>query len=90
MGEVTPLQPGGNPRRALFTDERGTGLRVTWHAERGLVVLSLWRDDVCVGTFRMPVADAARLATFLVDHLGRQIGSLDPEQEPHATRDVGS
>jgi hypothetical protein len=59
------------PRRALFVDERGTGLRVSWHAERSVTVLSLWRDDVCVGTARLPVTDTARLASFLVDHLGR-------------------
>jgi hypothetical protein len=59
------------PRRVLFVDERGTGVRVSWHAERHMIVLSLWRDDVCVGTARLPVADAAHLAGFLVDHLGR-------------------
>ena len=67
MGDVTPL-----PRRELFTDERGVGLRVTWHAERDVVVLSLWRDERCTGTFRLPLSDTARLASFLVDHLGAQ------------------
>ncbi|HVL99585.1 MAG TPA: hypothetical protein VM324_09875, partial [Egibacteraceae bacterium] len=58
------------PRRALFVDERGAGMRVSWHAERGVVVLSLWRDDVCVGSFRLPVEEVSRLTTFLVGHLG--------------------
>jgi hypothetical protein len=62
------------PPRALFTDERGAGMRLTWHAGRtpsDLLVLSLWRADVCIGTFRMAPAEAARLASFIVDHLGR-------------------
>jgi hypothetical protein len=59
------------PRRALFVDERGTGLRVSWHAERSVTVLSLWHEDVCVATARLPVTDTARLASFLVEHLGR-------------------
>ena len=79
MGDVTPLRPGGSPRRSLFTDERGAGLRVTWHPERDLVVFSLWRDDQCVGTFRMPVAEAGRLAAFLVDHLARAAAATAQE-----------
>ncbi|MGH3665479.1 MAG: hypothetical protein ACRDU8_05230 [Egibacteraceae bacterium] len=67
MADASPL-----PRRELFTDARGVGLRVTWHAEREIVVLSLWHSDVCVGTFRLPLADTARLASFLVAHLGAQ------------------
>jgi hypothetical protein len=82
MGEVTPLRPAGSPRRTLFTDERGAGLRITWHPERDLVVLSLGRDDVCVGTFRLTVADAHRLVEFLTGHLAQR-GS-------DATRDLGA
>ncbi len=54
----------------LFTDERGVGLRASWHAERSTMVLSLWRDDVCVGTFSLPPGDALRLAEFVIGHLG--------------------
>ena len=37
----------------VFLDPRGEdrSLRVTWHQESQLVVLSLWRDNVCAGTF---------------------------------------
>jgi hypothetical protein len=90
MGGVTPLRPGGSPRRALFTDARGAGLRVTWHAERDLVVLSLWREDRCVGTFRMPVAEAGRLATFLVDHLAREAAAARETAPLAATEGPGS
>jgi hypothetical protein len=42
----------------VYVDGRGDErtLRVSWHHEvgdEGVVVLSLWRDGVCVGSFRM-------------------------------------
>src|SRR5512132_4477267 len=42
-------------RRDLFIDERGVVLRVSWHPKHELVVLSVWHDDHCVGTFQLPV-----------------------------------
>jgi len=54
----------------MFLDEREAGLRVTWHPERDLVVLSIWQDDRCVGTFRMPVRDVPRLSGLLAAALG--------------------
>ncbi|HEV3504193.1 MAG TPA: hypothetical protein VG637_02800, partial [Actinomycetes bacterium] len=61
-------------RRDMFLDERGTGLRVTWHPERDLVVLSVWQDDRCVGTFRMSVQDVPRLSGLLAAALGDWVG----------------
>jgi hypothetical protein len=75
MRDVVPLPP---PRRELFADDRGGGLRVSWHAGDALVVLSVWKpratpcgavEDVCVGTIRLPAHDAARLSGFLSGHL---------------------
>jgi hypothetical protein len=60
-------------RRDLFLDERGAGLRVTWHPERDLVVLSVWHDERCVGTFRMPVQDVPRLSALLAAALGERV-----------------
>jgi hypothetical protein len=56
-------------RRHLAVDERGSGLRATWHPERGIVNLSLWRGDMCVETFRLTPAEAGRLIGFLADSL---------------------
>ena len=65
-----------------FVDDRGNGLRATWHPERGIVNLSLWRDDRCVETFWLPVADAGRLVSFLADSLTdaalRAVEGTDP------------
>ena len=45
---------------SIFLDARGGDrvLRVSWHVDNGLVVLSLWRDNVCSGSFRLAVDDA--------------------------------
>ena len=62
----------------MFLDERGAGLRVTWHPERDLVVLSVWQGDSCVGTFRMLVQDVPRLSGLLAAALGDWVGETGP------------
>jgi hypothetical protein len=66
--------------RALFVDGRGRGLRATWHADRGIVNLSLWREDVCVETFQLPIADVPALVAFLVDGLGAAAATKPAER----------
>lgn len=51
--------------RTLLVDEQGIGLRATWHHERNIVNLSIWRGGRCVETFRLTVADAGQLVGFL-------------------------
>jgi hypothetical protein len=87
-------------RRGIFLDERGTGLRVTWHPERDLVVLSVWQDDRCVGTFRLSVHDVPRLSGLLaaalgdwVGQTGSLLGTSDPgtsDPEPSGSGSAGS
>jgi hypothetical protein len=66
----------------MFLDERGTALRVTWHPERDLVVLSVWQGDSCVGTFRMPVQDVPRLSGLLAAALGDWVDRADSAATP--------
>jgi hypothetical protein len=57
--------------RTWFFDPR-TPLRrmgVASHPEQGVVVLSLWTGDTCTATFRLPMADAARLISSLANGL---------------------
>jgi hypothetical protein len=51
----------------VFLDPRGAdrSLRVTWHHDRQLVVLSLWRDNVCAGTFRLAADEVPDLISLL-------------------------
>jgi hypothetical protein len=44
-----------SPSSEVFLDARGAerALKVTWHHEVGIVVLSLWRGDRCVGTLQL-------------------------------------
>jgi hypothetical protein len=74
-------------RRDMFLDERGTGLRVTWHPERDLVVLSVWQDDSCVGTFRMSVQDVPRLNGLLAAALGDWVGQTEASAEVAGDRE---
>ncbi len=60
---VPPLPRAGE----TYADARGEGrrLRVAWHAERDVVVLSLWRDNLCTGTVQLGAAEAADLVNVL-------------------------
>jgi hypothetical protein len=55
-------------RGEVFFDQRGTGraLRVSWHPEVDLLVLSLWREGRCVGTFRLDTDEVPRMVNALV------------------------
>jgi hypothetical protein len=68
----------------MFLDERGAGLRVTWHPERDLVVLSVWQGESCVGTFRMLVQDVPRLSGLLAAALGDWVDQSGPTPEAEA------
>jgi len=74
----------------MFLDERGAGLRVTWHPERDLVVLSVWQGDRCVGTFRMSVQDVPRLSGLLAAALGDWVDQAGPGPDPGAARGLGA
>jgi hypothetical protein len=63
MGAVRPIpQLGG-----VLPDARGQGraLRVSWHHEDDLVVLSLWDGGRCTGTVRLAAADVPALVEAL-------------------------
>jgi hypothetical protein len=59
-------------RGEVFVDQRGEGraMRLAWHTESDVVVLSLWQADRCTGSFRLPVTDVPRFVQALVDGLG--------------------
>ena len=40
-------------------------MRVSWHEESGIVVLSLWRENVCAGSFRLAIDEVPALIELL-------------------------
>ncbi|WP_174524574.1 hypothetical protein [Nocardioides jensenii] len=48
---------------SIHLDARGgdRALKVTWHHEAGVVVLSLWRENVCAASFRLAVDEVPDL-----------------------------
>jgi len=51
--------------------DRTRALRVSPHPEQGLLNLSLWRDDVCVGTVKLRPDEVSGLVSALSDGLAR-------------------
>lgn len=70
-------------------DTRGDNraVRVSAHARERVINLSVWRDDLCVGTVRLDPAEAAALVSGLTDGLAQlterpapappQVGALE-------------
>jgi hypothetical protein len=63
MHGASPLPTTGE----ALLDARGSGraLRVSWHREDGLMVLSIWRVGICAGTFRLAMEDVPELIDVL-------------------------
>jgi hypothetical protein len=66
-----------HPRRLSIPDSRGQGatLRVTKHPEQRKVVLSHWRDGVCVASTPVDLNEVPSLIGVLADALGDAIDS---------------
>ncbi|MET9019425.1 hypothetical protein ABZV93_05550 [Actinopolymorpha sp. NPDC004070] len=86
MSDVTPLPVHGE----VFLDVRGDDrtLRVNRHPQMGadgLVVLSLWRGDTCVGSFRLRPRDAHLLSDLLAGSAQSTSPDsyVDPYEGPH-------
>lgn len=77
MSRVVPLPSSGD----VFVDARhpDKGLRVTWHHDSAVVVVSLWRGDTCTGTLRLAPEEVPRLIAALADGLAE---SYAPQSLP--------
>jgi hypothetical protein len=69
------------PRRLSIPDARGHGatLRVTKHPEQRKVVLSHWREGVCVASTPVDLSEVPALIGVLADALGDAIGGKTNE-----------
>ncbi|HEY7147723.1 MAG TPA: hypothetical protein VH637_26045 [Streptosporangiaceae bacterium] len=47
----------------VFFDVRGSArsMRLSWYADTGVAVFSIWQAGTCTGTFRLPMADLDRM-----------------------------
>src|SRR5947208_15468060 len=47
----------------VFFDVRGSSrsMRLSWYADTGIAVFSIWQGGTCTGTFRLPMDDLSRL-----------------------------
>ncbi|MGH3123225.1 MAG: hypothetical protein ACRDND_19710, partial [Streptosporangiaceae bacterium] len=56
----------------VFFDVRGNSrsMRLSWYADTGVAVFSIWQGGTCTGTFRLPMDDLARMIESL--HRGPQ------------------
>jgi hypothetical protein len=72
---------GGLPNRLNIPDSRGSGayLRVTRHPDQQKVVLSHWRDSVCVASTPVDISELPSLIGVLAEALGDAV--VMPESE---------
>lgn len=51
----------------VFFDVRGNSrtMRLSWYADTGVAVFSIWQGGTCTGTFRVPITDLPRLVDAL-------------------------
>jgi hypothetical protein len=84
MGEVRPIPTLGG----VFRDLRGRGrtLRVSWHAEDGLVVLSLWDGPRCTGSVRLAAQDVPDLLDALASGLVPDADAPAPPAPPEPSQ----
>jgi len=69
----------------VFFDVRGSSrsLRLSWYADTGVAVFSIWQGGMCTGTFRLPIGDLPRIIEIL--ERGPDDGRSRARPEPRMT-----
>src|ERR1022692_2368803 len=89
MSDAAPLPRLGE----VFFDVRSPSrsLRISWYADTGVAVLSIWQGGTCTGSFRLPMGDLPRMIETLQrgpDGQGIPAGDYPPQpagaRPPHA------
>jgi hypothetical protein len=78
MGGMSASDAAPLPRLGeVFFDVRGNSrsMRLSWYADTGVAVLSIWQGGMCTGTFRLAMADLPRM----IETLQRGPGGRRPE-----------
>jgi hypothetical protein len=79
MAQVSPLPIRGE----VVVDARGgaRAMRVSWHPEQGMVVMSIWRGNTCVGTVQVDSAEVPHLVDVLVRGLAASASPAHPLED---------
>src|ERR1700689_1104261 len=65
MGSMSASDAAPLPRLGeVFFDVRGSSrsMRLSWYANTGIAVFSIWQGGTCTGTFRLPLDDRPGVA----------------------------
>ena len=86
MGSMSASDAAPLPRLGeVFFDVRGSSrsMRLSWYANTGIAVFSIWQGGTCTGTFRLPLDELSRL----VESLSRGLadGPVKAMGDPGAT-----
>src|SRR5262249_39575887 len=68
MGSMSTSDAAPLPRLGeVFFDVRGESrsMRLSWYADTGVAVFSIWQGGTCTGTFRLAIADLPRMVEAL-------------------------
>src|SRR3974390_989544 len=68
MGSMSASDAAPLPRLGeVYFDVRGESrsMRLSWYADTGVAVFSIWQGGTCTGTFRLPIADLPRMVQTL-------------------------
>jgi hypothetical protein len=83
MGTMSASDAAPLPRLGeVFFDVRGNSrsMRLSWYADTGVAVLSIWQGGMCTGTFRLAIGDLPRM----VETLQRGPGGQQPHWDAEA------
>ncbi len=81
MGSMSASDAAPLPRLGeVFFDVRGSSrsMRLSWYADTGVAVFSIWQGGMCTGTFRLAIGDLPRM----VETLQRGPGGQPPGPHP--------
>ena len=80
MGSMSASDAAPLPRLGeVFFDVRGASrsMRLSWYANTGVAVFSIWQGGTCTGTFRLPIDDMPRMVEAL-QHGPHSLGEHSP------------
>src|SRR5438132_12737115 len=83
MGSMSASDAAPLPRLGeVYFDVRGESrsMRLSWYADTGVAVFSIWQGGTCTGTFRLPIADLPRMIDAL--RRGPHGDAADHQEEP--------